>query len=90
MAAVAELRSSTALGNLGAKNAIYDIVGGIHVEVAPLPGVDPAVLAERLTECGFVTSLQPPIHRQPGSFERVDFDPEPECEFGAHEAVAVA
>ena len=89
MAAVAELRTSTALGNLGAKNAIYDVVGGVCIEVAPLHGVDPVDLAERLTECGFVASLLPPIHRDPGSFEAVDFDAEAESEIDTHEAVAV-
>jgi hypothetical protein len=61
ISAVTELKASTALGPLGAKNAIYDIIGGVCVSVTPLQGVDPEGLAARLTECGFVATVQPSL-----------------------------
>ena len=57
ISAVTELRSCTALGQLGAKNVIYDVIGGVRVDVMPLQGVDSEVLAARLTECGFVATV---------------------------------
>lgn len=60
IAAVVELRNSTALGHLGAKNAIYEVVGGASVAVTPLRGIEAATLAARMAEWGFVTALESP------------------------------
>lgn len=59
ISAVTELRTFTALGHLGAKNVIYDIIGGVSVDVVPLQGIAAEDLAARLTACGFVAAVQP-------------------------------
>jgi hypothetical protein len=58
ISAVTELRTFTALGHLGAKNVIYDIIGGVSVDVVPLQGIAAEDLAARLTMCGFVATVQ--------------------------------
>jgi hypothetical protein len=72
ISAVSELRASTALGHLGAKNVIYDIIGGVSVDVAPLHGIDPDDLASRLTACGFVASVHRPGEEGAGHFVPVE------------------
>jgi len=58
ISAVTELRTFTALGHLGAKNVIYDIIGGVSVDVKPLQGIAAEDLAARLTACGFVATVE--------------------------------
>lgn len=58
ISAVTELRTFTALGHLGAKNVIYDIIGGMSVDVKPLQGIAAEDLAARLTACGFVATVE--------------------------------
>jgi hypothetical protein len=74
IAAVVELRNSAALGHLGAKNAIYDVVGGASVAVTPLRGIEAATLAARMAEWGFVTALEPPFAWGQGPNDVEDFD----------------
>gem|GEM_PF-7030991 len=57
MAAVSELRALTTVGALGAKEAIYDVIGGAEVRLTPLPGVDPEEVVARLRKCGFVAGV---------------------------------